>query len=132
MRTIFVKYSSKMDTFIIYHDVIMSLTAHMNMGTPLNPAAVATEVATNLDAFGALMSSISQPCGLTLPVDTNTPRSSVTNWTLHSQISARNDLFVSSRRSSLVKSSVLSQELRILQCRQEVGIGTTWLHQTRL
>ena len=46
-----------MDTFIIYHEVLMSLTAHMHRETPMNPEAVATEVATNLDALGALMSS---------------------------------------------------------------------------
>ena len=46
-----------MDTFIIYHEMLMSLTAHMHRETPMNPEAVATEVATNLDALGALMSS---------------------------------------------------------------------------
>ena len=56
-----------MDTFIIYHEVLMSLTAHMYRETPLNPEAVATEVATNLGALEALLGSNSQPCGLTLP-----------------------------------------------------------------
>ena len=59
-----------MDTFIIYHEVLMSLTAHMYRETPLNPEAVTTEVATNLGALEALLGSNSQPCGLTLPVDT--------------------------------------------------------------
>ena len=59
-----------MDTFIIYHEVLMSLTTHMYRDTHLNPEAVATEVATNLDALGALMGSNSQPCELTLLVDT--------------------------------------------------------------
>lgn len=43
---------------------------HMHREMPLNPKAVTTKVATNLDALEALMVH-SQSCGLTLPVDTN-------------------------------------------------------------
>ena len=60
-----------MDTFIVYHEVLMSLTTRMHRETPLNAEAVAIEVATNLESLGALMGSNSHSSGLAMPVCTN-------------------------------------------------------------
>ena len=44
-----------MDTFLIYHEVIMSLTTHLHQRRQLDIEAVAMDIATHLDALGALV-----------------------------------------------------------------------------
>ena len=44
-----------MDTFLIYHEVIMSLTTHLHQRRQLDIEAVAMDIATHLDALGVLV-----------------------------------------------------------------------------